>query len=232
MVLKRHLKRIVASRFWPIARKKSMFVIRPYPSGLSMDYTLPLGFVLKEIIKIARNNKEAKYLISNKKVLINNKAVSDVKSPLKLFDTLSVPEMDKYYRISLSNKGKLILVDIDADEAKKTISKIINKRLIKKGRTQFNFMDGTNLLSEENYPMKSTIVFELPSRKVLSILTFEPGSKLFVIKGSHIGSIVTLKEIRDRGDSFVVDADGNEFLSSDESLIVIGKDSPMIKLND
>ncbi len=230
MVLTRHLKRIAASKFWPIKRKESTFVMRPFPSGLSIDYTLPIGLVLKEVLKIARNNKEVNHLIINKKVLINNKPIKDIRSPIKLFDVLSIPETKQYYRLSLLPSSKLTFVMITEKESKIRISKLINKKTLKKGKVQLNFFDGTNIISDENYPIRGTAVFETPENKITSFIPLESGVMLFIIRGTHVGTFLKLKEKINSKTSSVVNDNGDEFLLNNDTFIAAGKDSPVITL--
>ena len=58
-----HLKRLASPRTWFVKRKGIKFITRPKPSGIEMDLTLPINTIFKELLQIANNSKEVKYIL-------------------------------------------------------------------------------------------------------------------------------------------------------------------------
>ena len=52
---KRSLKRIAAPRTWPIKRKTTKWITRPYPGGQNLDHTLQLNLIFKDLLKLNSN---------------------------------------------------------------------------------------------------------------------------------------------------------------------------------
>src|SRR3989344_1021916 len=159
---KKHLKRLAAPRTWPIQRKTNKWITKPNPSGHSIDKTMPINLILKEILKLTKTTQETKKILNQKKVLINKKPIKNIKFPVSLMDILEIPKINKYYRVLFNKKGKLILHPIEKEEASIKLSKIINKTLLKHKKLQLNLDDGRNILiDKEEYKTGDTIVFDL-----------------------------------------------------------------------
>src|SRR3989344_3534877 len=68
---KKHLKRLAAPRTWPIQRKTNKWITKPNPSGHSIDKTMPINLILKEILKLTKTTQENKTLLNHKKLQLN-----------------------------------------------------------------------------------------------------------------------------------------------------------------
>ena len=69
-MVKNHLKRIAIPRTWRVKTKKEIkYIARPKP-GKNFLYSMPLATILKEVICIARTEKEVKFILSEKTVLV------------------------------------------------------------------------------------------------------------------------------------------------------------------
>src|SRR3989344_7923422 len=114
-----HLKRQKVPKSWPIFRKGTKYVVRPKSN---LQRGIPLLIVLRDMLKVVQNRKEAKRIIHAREVLANNKQVSDEKMSVSLFDTISLVPMKKYYRVELLNGGKFSLSEIKENESNYKIS--------------------------------------------------------------------------------------------------------------
>ena len=57
---KLHLKRINAPNTWPIERKTTKWISRPRLGSQSMNKSLSLNTIIKEILKIVKTSKEVR----------------------------------------------------------------------------------------------------------------------------------------------------------------------------
>ncbi len=191
----RKLKALNAPKFWKIAKKKTKWVVSPSPGPHKKFECIPLSIILRNILKIAETRKEAKRIINNGDVLVDNDVVKDSSYPVGLFDTVSLPKTKKHYRIVPTEKG-LELVEINANEAKVKLCKIKNKTILKRGKIQLNLNDGKNILTEsKDYKTGDSLLLEVPSLKISKHMKFMTGAKGVVIKGGNSGKIGIVKSI-------------------------------------
>jgi small subunit ribosomal protein S4e len=197
---------------WPLKRKGTKYVAIP-SSGLGKS--IPLVVVLRDILDLAKTRREAKRLISQKKVKVNSKIVRDENFPLSLFDVLSLD--NKSFKLVLNNK-KFNLEKIDEKEADEKIVKVIGKKLVKKGRIQINLSDGRNYLTKEKIKTGDSAVVNFKENKISEILPFKDNSKVVFIGGKHLGETGTIDKI----DKMIIVKIGKEKINSkSENLMVI-----------
>src|SRR3989344_7216358 len=106
-----HLKRINAQKTWPVERNLTKFITKPAPGPHRLEESMPLGVLLREIMKLGKDKREIKMILNSKKVLVNNKPRKEFDFPVGILDTLSIPELNKYFKMVYSLKGKLVLQD-------------------------------------------------------------------------------------------------------------------------
>lgn len=226
--MKKHLKRLAAPKSWPIERKKTKFITRPLPGAHAFKLATSLSIVLKDLLCIAKNNREVKYILNSKGVLVNGKRIKEPRFLVGLLDTLSIPETKENFRILLDKKGRLRLAKISEDEAKIKLSKIINKTVIHGGKIQLNLGDSRNVLVEKNdYKSNDVLVLNLPDQKISSALKFEKGASAYTTGGKHIAELAVIEEIK--GDTVTLNSKGKKFEAIKEHCFVVGKEKPLIK---
>ena len=59
------LKRHAAPKFWPIERKTKKYSVNPSPGPHSKEKCMPLGVILRDVMKAADNMKEAREILLN-----------------------------------------------------------------------------------------------------------------------------------------------------------------------
>ena len=181
-----HLKRINAPKSWPIERKVKKFIIRPLPGPHKITESMPLGVILREILKLGKKDRDNHIILNNKEVLVNNKVIINSKFPVGILDTLSIPSLNKYYRMMYTLRGKLNLEDIPKEESNNQICKIIGKTILKKGKIQLNLYNSTNIIVEKDvYKVKDTLI--LKDNKITKHLKFEKDAFVYLIGGKHMG---------------------------------------------
>jgi len=135
-----HLKRQEVPKSWPTYRKGTKYVVRPFSAP---GAGVPLLLVLRNMLGLASNRKEAKRAIFLKHILVNARVPGDEKKPVLLFDTVSVIPSGKSYRLDLAEKGKFTLVEIKTSEADKKAAKIVDKKVLKGKKMQLNLKESS-----------------------------------------------------------------------------------------
>lgn len=200
MSKKQHLSRLAAPKTWPISRKILKWVAKPTPGPHNLTLSLPLIIILRDLLKVARTSNEAKFIMHNKDVLINKKPVRDIKLPVGLFDTISLPKLKQHYRLVSSKTGKFRLLEIPEKETNLIPMKITSKTTLKKDKTQLNLSNGWNLLSKEKIKVGDSILFNTETNKVEKKLALDKGSTAYVIGGKHSSSVGVIKDIQSIGE--------------------------------
>ena len=179
-----HLKRQEVPKSWPVYRKGTKYVVRP---NSDLKIGVPLLVVLRDLLKIVRNRKEARRVIFLKQVFLNNKVPRDEKNSVLLFDTLSLIPLKKNYKLDLSEKGKFELKEIGENELNKKAVKVVNKRVLKGKKVQLNLQDGRNILSDIKCEVNDSVLINFKEKKVEKCLPLKENSKAIVFAGKHSG---------------------------------------------
>ena len=227
---KRHLKPIAAPKSWPIKRKEYAFVIKQNPGPHKLEDSMPIGLILKLLSQV-RTSREAKYVINQRKVLINKKPAKDIKSQAGLLDVIEFA--DKYYRILLNKKGKLISKDITKSESNILLFKIIGKTKVKGNRMQLNFHNGFNMLvankGKEEYNLNDVLVKE--NDQIKEKINFEKGSTVYIIKGKNLGKTAKIENIGKNpglNNSITLSVDDRKINLPKSYVFLVGKTKPII----
>ena len=187
-----HLKRHEVPKSWPIYRKGTKYIIRP---DSNLESGIPLLVILRDMLNVVQNRKEARRVIFLKQILMNNKVPRDEKNPVLLFDTISLIPHKKSYRLDLSEKGKFELKEINEAEANKKISKVMDKKVLKGKKTQLNFQDGRNVLSNEKCMVNDSVLLNFKEKKIEKCLPLKENSKVVVFAGKHSGKRGNIKSL-------------------------------------
>ncbi len=228
--MKNHLKRIAAPKTWDIKRKINMFITRPMPSGHGLNRSISINTLFKEMIKCAKTNREVRYILRDKEVLLDGKRVKDPRRAVGLMDVLHVKDTKESYRIIINNQGKIAAIPIKGGEENIKVCKIIAKSLLKKGKLQLNLNDGKNILVEKDeYKVGDSVVLDLNGLKIKETLNFKDGAQVYMTGGKHIGIIGVLKGTH--GNDYLVKTKENkEFIAKKHHIFIIGKDKPVLTI--
>jgi Ribosomal protein S4E len=86
----RHQKRIAAPRSWKIERKTAYWTVKPRPGPHPGNRSIPLLLIVRDMLKLADNSKEAKRILNEGNVTVDGKVRKDHKFPVGIFDLLSI----------------------------------------------------------------------------------------------------------------------------------------------
>ncbi len=179
-----HLKRQEVPKSWPVYRKGTKYVVRP---DSNLKTGIPLLVILRDMLKIVQNRKEARRAIFLKHILVNNKVPRDEKKSVLLFDTISLIPAQKNYRLDLSGKAKFELKEINGSEANKKPAKVVNKKMLKGKKIQLNLHDGKNFLSDIKCEIDDSVLINFKEKRIEKCLPLKEDSKAVVFAGKHSG---------------------------------------------
>jgi small subunit ribosomal protein S4e len=191
------LKRQMAPSFWKIERKQSRFVLKVHPGPHSKSTAYPLGVVLRDILKVCRTMREAKKIITTKKIKVDGRVCTDINYGIGLMDVLEFVPTGEAYRFVAKDSDILTHIGISSEEKTSKIVKIKNKVIIKGGSLQYGFHDGKTITAGQKMNVGDSCIISLPELKILSHIKFEKGCSALVTKGENAGVIGQVESIRD-----------------------------------
>ncbi len=224
-----YIKRIAAPKSWPILRKGAQYVTKPRAGAHNLQRGIPLGVLLVDLIKQARTTGEAKKILKLNEILVDGVRRTDVKFIVGLMDTIAISGINKYYRVIINKKGKIVIVDISKEESSIKPCRIINKSLYK-GKVQLNLYDGRNILVEkDDFKTGDTVVLKVPQQEIKDTIKLEKGVSVFLTGGKHIGEIGVIEDIIGNKAKYKLSS-GDVVETPKNYVFPIGKDSPVVKL--
>ncbi len=213
---RKHMKRISASKLLPITdKKKKVFIKNPSPGKHSKKCGAPIVFVLREMLGVVSNAREAGIVLNSGKVHVDGKVVKDEGFPVGLMDVVSLPEEKKNFRILVDSKGRLKAEKI-SEGANLKLLKIKNKVTVGAGLFQLTFHDGRTFLTKDSkYNPGDSVLFELDKKKITGHIKLSPGAGCLITEGKHAGVRGKLKEIAERAGrkEATLDVDGKEIIT-------------------
>ena len=227
-----HQKRLSIPRSWKAGKKGYKWVSTTRPGPHSQARSLPLGIIIRDVLKLVDNSREGKRVLSEGKVLVDGIPRKDLRFPVGLFDVITLPLINETYRMLQDEKGRLSLNKLSEINVNK-LCRIDNKTILKGGKVQLNLNDGTNILGSNEYGTKDSLILSVPDKQVVKHLQFKVGNLAMVIGGQHSGEIGKIKEIREvkssRHNTVAISGE-TDFETIEDYVIVIGEDKPEIRL--
>jgi len=242
---RRHLKRKPAPKTWPIHRKEEVWTIKPTPGPHPISRCLPLALIVRDILGFAKTRKEAGTIISQGKIRVDGKIQREEHFPAGLMDVISIPEIEKTYRILLSEKG-LMLHPIETKETGFKICRIENKITLKNGHVQLELHDGKNIRVQIEDPLKpkedvyktlNSLKVSLPDLEVLEHMKLDEGAPAIIVGGKNMGVHGKIVSIERRPGQkhrnylvTIEDKKKNRFQTILDFVFVVGSKTPSISL--
>jgi small subunit ribosomal protein S4e len=227
----KHQKRIAAPRSWKIERKTAYWTVKPRPGPHPGNRSMPLLLIVRDMLTLADNSKEAKRILNEGNVTVDGKVRKDHKFPVGIFDILSIPRINANYMMAVDKKGRLALVDIGAEEVTRKLCRVENKRMLKEGAIQLNLHDGRNILpGERGEEIKThdSLLISLSDKEIVQHFAYKAGSKVMVIGGKHsaqTGEIAAIQIVRSSGSNVVTIKDSEEpFETIADYVFVVGEE--------
>lgn len=240
----KHLKRLPTPTFWPIHKKEFKWIVNPKPGSHKKIYSFPLLVILREILGLAKNRKEANRILSENHVKVDGVIREKDTFSIGLMDILDIPIINQSYRIlPLSRKG-LGLHVIEENEKDFKLCKVMNKTIVKGGISQLNLHDGRNILLKniDSEKITATLIkthdvlkIGLPNPQIIDHLSFDVGVLAIVEHGKNIGrwgEVIAIEKKEALRPSIITlkDSEDNEFKTILDYVFPIGKNTPWISL--
>ena len=229
-----HQKRLSAPKTYKIPRKVAKWVVKPSPGPHNKE-AIPLLVIVRDFLELADTGREARKIIAAGEILVDGVVRKDYKFPVGLFDVVTIPKLDKSYRILFDEKGRYIPKEIEDADLK--LYKITNKTMVRGGKVQLNLFDGTNILASNEYKTKDSILLKIPEKEIVDHLKFEEGALVMITGGTHAGEIGRLKSykvVRSSAPNIVtVEGEERDITTIEDYIFVVGKkdsDKPVIDL--
>lgn len=231
---RKHLKRFKSPKTWPIHQKENTWTVKPAAGPHAIKESLPLMIVVRDILGIADNSREAKTIINNGEVLVDGRVRKDYKFPVGFMDVIQIPKNNGIYRVLSDSKGRLLLHEIKEENSEFKLCNIEKISLVKGGKTQLGLHDGRNILTEETLKVGDVVKLQIPDQEILESIAFEEGNLGLVTGGKHTGEIGKIKEINitksSMSNTVVIETNNNTFLTLKDYVFVIGNEEPIISL--
>lgn len=240
------LKRKPAPAFWPIHRKELPWVVKPSSGAHSLQKSLPLTLVLRDILEVAQTRKEGKLILSEGKVQVNGKICRKDDFPVGLMDVISMSDMNKYYRVMPSHKG-LVLAPISKEEANVKLARVEDKTIVR-GGVQIALHDGSNMLvkvadpkdpKEVTFDTFDILKITYPEKEVAASIKTKVGNLAVITGGKNIGKIGKIVEIekteaKKRRQALVVveDSTGARYQTILDFIFSVGETEPLITISE
>jgi small subunit ribosomal protein S4e len=197
------------------------------------------------MLGIAKNRSEVRAVLSQGGVLVDGNIMKEELFPTGLMDVISIPAVNKHYRILPSEKG-LTLNSIGKDEAEFKLCRVENKTVLNNGNVQLNLHDGRNVRiivkevskpEEDVFSTSDTIKISLPQQEIAAHFKLAEGASAIIVGGKNIGkygkiAALERREAQKKRKALVTieDARGNRFQTTAEYVFVVGDTKPDISL--
>ena len=120
---KMYVKRQTVEKSWPIPRKGTKYIV---VASHDKKNGLPLLIILREMLRVAKNRKEARKILNLGVVSVNDKIVRKENFSVLPFDIIKMGE--KSYELVFSEKGKF---KVEETTRKELTLKVVNKKILK-----------------------------------------------------------------------------------------------------
>jgi small subunit ribosomal protein S4e len=180
-----HIKKTKMPTSWPVPRKGKGKRFIAVPSH-STSKGISVLFLLRDVLKIVKTRKEARYMTLNGMVKINNQIRKDENFPVQVFDTMNLEKAKLNYRLEIINK-KFNLVEISVKEAESKIVKISGKKIIGVKTVQMNLDDGQNIITKEKFSVGDSVLLNTKEGNIVKVLPLKEGAKVEIVAGKHAG---------------------------------------------
>lgn len=199
-----HIKKTKMPTSWPVPRKGrgKRFVAVPSHAGYK---GISILFLLRDVLKIVKTRKEARYMTLSGMVKVNNKVRKDENFPVQVFDSLNLEKAKLNYRLQIVNR-KFALIEVNEKEIAIKIVKIGGKKVLGKDKIQMNLDDGQNFITKEGFSVGDSVLLNTRKNKIERILPLKKGANVEIVSGKHAGERGELKDFEDlvRGRNYII----------------------------
>lgn len=233
--MSQHLKRLSVPRRWSLPRKTHEWAPSPSPGPHAADEGVPLVVALRDMLEVCDTAGEAEQILGQRRVRVDGRVATDPNRPIGLMDVVSFDVEEIHYRVLQDERGRIRLVEIDADEADWKLCRVEDKTHVQGGKIQINLHDGRNVLVNETDTGTGDVLrIGLPDQEVKGSFAFEPGNVALITGGQHAGEVATISKLEvvrsNRPNIVQLEAGDEEIETIEPYAFVVGDDRPVIEL--
>ncbi|MBI2598508.1 MAG: 30S ribosomal protein S4e [Candidatus Diapherotrites archaeon] len=189
-------KTISTAKIRFLKRKEKIWTIKNRTGPHSQKTSVPLGFVVRDMLGLAETKKEIRIILNGASVQVNGTVRKDLKFPVGLFDIVSFPQTGKMYRIMLDKNGRIKVTEMGQKASLEKVSKILKKHVKKNGKIILTTSEGFVLLQgKHKISVSDSVKISLPEKKILQHFPLSDGMVALIIGGKHAGQVVTVKAV-------------------------------------
>ncbi len=180
-----------------INKKESVWAFKTRPGAHAKNMSATFANVIRDILKLAQNTREVKYILNNKNCLVNGSRVKDYKFSIGLFDIIEFKDVDKVYRVIFNSHDKIELLELSKEDKLIRPCRITKKKIIGKDKIQVGFGNGFNwiLPKGKNVKLGDTVIYDVSKKEFTDILEMKENVKTYIFGGPHVSKMGTLKNI-------------------------------------
>jgi small subunit ribosomal protein S4e len=204
-----HVKRQKISRLWKIPMKGTKYLIVP---SQNKKHGVPLLIILRDLLKLAKNRREARNILLQELVSVNGKVRKRENYSVLPFESVQIK--DKNYELAFSNNGKF---EVQESPKKEAVFKVMDKKILKHKKMQLNLLYGKTVLTDEKVNTGDSII--LKENKIIKILPLEEGREVAIFNGKYKGGKGKLEKIE--GKMARVSSEGGKVNVPIKSILVI-----------
>ncbi len=226
-------KRLSTNKTRQMKRKEYTFTVKLYPGPHNLTQSVPLGFMVRDLVGISSNMRETKRILNEGKVKVDGKIRKEYKFPTGLFDLISIEEKKENYRVIIDIKGRIKAIKIEEKKPVK-LCKITGKKMHGK-KIQLNTNDGRTFIENKTeLKVGDTIKISLPEQKIIDKFTEKKGNLAYVTGGKHSGQTAEIQEIIpgtiNRYKTVKLKTKEKEFKTTERNVFVVGEKKVEIEL--
>jgi small subunit ribosomal protein S4e len=183
---------------------------------------MPVNLIVRDVLGRAQSAREVRFIVHNELIKVDGRVCKDTRRGVGLMDVLSLG--DEHFRCMLDANGRLRYVKISAKEASWKLVRVEGKTTLKGGKTQLNFHDGRNMLVDDpkEFNTGDSIKLSLPDQEVLEHIKFEDGVRCYLIGGTHVGEMASMKERIVKRSSMPNEVAFDEFGTTEINVFAVG----------
>ncbi len=240
-----HIRRYAAPVYWPISPKANFWAIKPLPGPHPIYESLPLAYILRDVLGYASTVREVKHILNEGSIKIDGKPRRDYQYPVGVMDVIEVTPLSAYYRVLPHHITRLQLHSIDKEEATFKLARVENKTTQQSGATQLNLHDGHTILvkkkrskeAEDSTAIHTNDVLKitLPKGEIEEVIALEKGAYAVTLGGKNSGASGKILEVqrgvrRKRSLVTLETSTGERFQTSLNYVFAVGSSKPIISL--
>ena len=231
----RQQKTLSAEKIMGYERKKSIWRVSYKCGAHNKKQGLPLEFVIRDLLGYAKTMKEVKKVLQTEEIKINGLVRKEIKFTAGLFDIIDVIPKKERYVILFDKKGRAKLKQIPITEQLTKLSKVLDKKVIAKGKIQLRTNDGrTIILDKTEIKNGDTVQLILPTQEIKKKIEFKENNLVYIMGGKHIGETAIVQKISPgtvKGPALVdLKSEEKEFQTLSSYVFIIGEKKSEIEL--